>query len=310
LDRLLEELHARPLNELRVFVDGGDSRIELRGNVVISREAFDAALVARAVAAGAVFVPGALAQSSHIEDECRCVGVRANNETLELRARVVLVATGLNSPLLDVETEMASIASEDSRMGVGAVLNDAPEFFTAGTVFMACGGNGYVGLVRLEDGRLNIAAALDSDYLRAFETPAEAVEDVLRKAGMPQMKRLHDARWHGTPRLTRKRTRVSAPRMLAIGDAAGYVEPFTGEGMAWAMRSGMIAAKLICDECGNIEAAWEAAYRDEIKARQSSCAMIARLLRRPRLAQAGVALLEKSPMLARMLLRRMEPAGH
>lgn len=43
------------------------------------------------------------------------------------------------------------------------------------------------------------------------------------------------------------RRRVAARRLLLAGDAAGFVDPFTGEGIAYAIRSGQLAAA-IADE--------------------------------------------------------------
>jgi flavin-dependent dehydrogenase len=46
---------------------------------------------------------------------------------------------------------------------------------------------------------------------------------------------------------------VGTPRVLLVGDAAGLVDPFTGEGIYYAMHSGVLAAKAILD--GGAEAA-------------------------------------------------------
>ena len=41
---------------------------------------------------------------------------------------------------------------------------------------------------------------------------------------------------------------LEAPlRVLAVGDAAGFVEPFTGEGMGWALVTGRAAAGMALD---------------------------------------------------------------
>jgi flavin-dependent dehydrogenase len=40
---------------------------------------------------------------------------------------------------------------------------------------------------------------------------------------------------------------ASVPGMLVVGDAAGLVNPFNGEGIAYAMESGELAAELIHD---------------------------------------------------------------
>jgi geranylgeranyl reductase family protein len=51
---------------------------------------------------------------------------------------------------------------------------------------------------------------------------------------------------HQLPTLTR-RTRVAGKKVLLVGDAAGLVEPFTGDGISFACRSARIAADCIRD---------------------------------------------------------------
>ena len=109
---------------------------------------------------------------------------------------------------------------------------------------MACGAGGYTGLVRLEDGRLDVAAAFDAAWVRAAGGPGRAAARLLREAGWPAPDRLEALPWRGTPALTRRPRRVAAERLFVVGDAAGYVEPFTGEGMAWALASGAAVAPL------------------------------------------------------------------
>ena len=40
---------------------------------------------------------------------------------------------------------------------------------------------------------------------------------------------------------------VVSPRVVLVGDAAGFVDPFAGEGIAYAIRSGQIAAEVIAE---------------------------------------------------------------
>jgi flavin-dependent dehydrogenase len=55
---------------------------------------------------------------------------------------------------------------------------------------------------------------------------------------------LLNSKWQGTNLLTRQRAKISGRRLFVIGDACGYAEPFTGEGMYWALRSGMDVSPL------------------------------------------------------------------
>jgi len=55
---------------------------------------------------------------------------------------------------------------------------------------------------------------------------------------------LDEVRGYGLPLGSKKRP-VSANRVALVGDAAGLIDPFTGEGVANAMRSGRVAAEIL-----------------------------------------------------------------
>ena len=96
--------------------------------------------------------------------------------TLSWVARVVVAANGLGGRLHAHEGEGPSNIQPGSRIGAGALAETAPTFFQDGTIYMACGEGGYVGLVRLEDGRLDIAAAFDTALIKASQGLGKAAE--------------------------------------------------------------------------------------------------------------------------------------
>jgi len=61
-----------------------------------------------------------------------------------------------------------------------------------------------------------------------------------------------------------KNNRVAGERWLAVGDAAGLVDPITGEGLYYAMRSGDLAAGVLLNENARSVAEKAAAYRSAI----------------------------------------------
>jgi flavin-dependent dehydrogenase len=168
---------------------------------------------------------------------------------------------------------------------------------------MACGSGGYVGLVRLEDGRLGMGAALDVAAVRRAGGPGEAAASCLDEVGWPAPERLAQGGWRGTAPLTRQARRLAAERVFVLGDAAGYVEPFTGEGMAWALAAGAAVAPLAAEAWRPALAArWEAVYRRVVGRRQFVCRAAAAVLRRPWLAGALIRLLAVAPSLAAPVL--------
>ena len=60
-----------------------------------------------------------------------------------------------------------------------------------------------------------------------------------------------------------KKNRMAGPGWLAVGDAAGLVDPITGEGMYYAMRSGDLASRVVLDDAHGI-AEKSHAYRSAV----------------------------------------------
>ena len=54
-----------------------------------------------------------------------------------------------------------SDVAESAHIGAGVMIDDDGAAYESGTIYMATGTAGYVGLVRVEGMLLNIAAALD-----------------------------------------------------------------------------------------------------------------------------------------------------
>ena len=340
LGGLPEQLGALPLHEIRLFMGARRGAIRLPASKVVSRDAFDCAMIAAAIEAGAEFISSTTARGTFIDagGETRSVRVESHCKMGVLRGKVVLAATGLNhNAFLDSHPALQLDIDKASRMGLGTSTTGSAGFQPAGrrdggapsgggwlnaprlgsvqapgayaphTVFMASSGKGYVGLVSLEDGRINIAAALDPAFIRESGGPAKTIDAFLSNAGLPPLENAGEIRWHGTPLLTRRRKRVAAERLFLIGDAAGYVEPFTGEGIAWALMSGFLAAQIAGHGIGQwhaqLEEAWIGAHRQSIQNRQRPCQAISKVLRSPILSAAAVTIFTTVPLLSRPLLR-------
>lgn len=301
LSELPVRLGAVPLRSISVRAAGRTAALPLSG-VAVSREVLDAALVGEAVAAGAHFLP--LTSAVLLPEtgaEARPLLLRQGGEEARATASIVLAANGLGGAPGQVEA--------GSRIGVGAVVETEEPFYHQGEVVMCCGAGGYVGTVRLEDGRLDVACAADAGAVRAAGGPAALVARLLRANGCPVPDTLLSAPWRGTPPLTRRATRLSTHRLLAVGDAAGYVEPFTGEGIAWALASAVSVADLAAGPWRpSIPAEWARRHRLLVTSRQRVCRAAAAVLRRPALAACAVAALAWLPALALPVIRRLNQA--
>ena len=102
--------------------------------------------------------------------------------------------------------------------------------------------------------------------------------------------------------LTRQARQHAGERLLLIGDAAGYIEPFTGEGMAWALTAGRAVAPLAAQAAERwhprLVRQWELRYRRLLGSRQLVCRAVACVLRSPALTRTAVRLLARVPALA------------
>ncbi len=303
----LEDVPARlgavPLTAFHLASGGRTASLPLPGGASVSREAFDAGLVRAAIARGANFLPQARAAlAPGGADERRLTLLHPAGE-VEVRAGVVLAADGLGGALLSREG-VASPCATGARIGAAAIIEAADPFYRPGVIYMTCGPDGYAGLVRLEDGRLDVAGALEPSAVRAAGGPGKVVCDLVRRAGWPIPPALLSSAWRGTAALTRQARRVAGRRLFALGDATGYVEPFTGEGMAWAISSAVVVAALAARPWRpELAAAWARRHRRLVTRRQWACRAAAFVLRRPALVSGIVGLLSWLPVAARPVVR-------
>jgi flavin-dependent dehydrogenase len=308
---LLERLGACPTTTLRIYAGERQAQVQLSAGYSISRETLDTALVEEAIAAGAEFIDGTTARTSGDAEQVRMVSLRQGTHRANIETHLLLAADGLTGKLLQDDKErFAPTIDPQARIGVGAIFDSPDAEFAPGTIHMIYGAGGYLGLVRLEDGRLNAAAAFNADYVRSAGGPAQAAARHLSEAGLPQPAAMMHQHFCGTPALTRVRRHLSGSRLLALGDATGYIEPFTGEGMTWALMSARavapIAAAAIEQWRPEIGGVWERCHRHKIRRRQRACRIITALLRRPGMSRATVGLLARMPWLARPAVRSVE----
>lgn len=309
LGRLAEDCGAIPLHTVELGARHRRVPLPLPGGVALSREAFDAALVRAALEAGAFFLPGVFATRAEDFGATRGVILRQREQRQSITTRLVLAAVGLGGTGLTCERNHRAAVEQGSRIGAGLVADDAPAFYRSGSVYMACGAGGYLGLVRREDGRLNLAAALDVAFVKESRGPGHAAATILDQVGWPTVPRVAELPWRGTPALTRRTRQQGGQRVLILGDAAGYVEPFTGEGMAWALAAGVAVAPLAVRAVEEWRPEWAkhwtALYASLVLRRQRLCRLAAQVLRRPVLVRLLLAALAHAPELAQPVLHRL-----
>jgi len=336
---------ALPLDSVSVAHGGRAAVLPLPGGGVVSRDILDAGLVRAAIAAGCHWLPQAHVASidenaTGAQEVAATLSVRmpagAAMTSHRITADRIVLATGLadHVRIAVSDSTIVALASEDgrhvaaeNRIGLGATLPADAADLPFGKLVMAVGREGYCGVVRLEDGRLDIAAAVSRESLGRGADPARVVAAIVAEAvgraslPMPTTTTLAAAAFRATPPLTRSAPLVSGPtgRILRCGDAAGYVEPFTGEGIGWALASGrLVAEALLDDEPGEgvplrSPAAAAARYRESHHRRfaavHARCRRVALALRRPGVVMAAVQAARVAPWAARRLMPAVIGAG-
>jgi 2-polyprenyl-6-methoxyphenol hydroxylase-like FAD-dependent oxidoreductase len=167
--------------------------------------------------------------------------------------------------------------------------------------------DGYAGISRINSHQLNIAAAVDATLL-AHASPLEIIQSIFAAANFTPPAGLATATWRGTPPLTSHPRKVASERVFLIGDAAGYVEPFTGDGMAAALESAAAVTPLVAQATRawspQLATSWQTVHRDTVRNRQRTCETLAWILRRPWATFATLSTCRALPAVATHLISR------
>ena len=302
LDDLVDE--GVPLDTTIVHGAGRTATLHFPGSVTLSRERLDPALIDAARHRGVEFLPRTRATVTADDDvEFRPLDPSTDASVDRVRPKAIVVADGLGGRSLDDRPEFGWRVAGRNRFGVGTVVEHVRDAPRRGELLMLTDRAGYLGVATLEDGRVDLAAALHPERTRIGGGPAATCGRMLRAARLPGLAEAADtAKWRGTPSLTRRRRCVAAGRVCCIGDAGGYVEPFTGEGMSWGMEAAVAVAPFIEAVIGGGDArAWNRAHARLLSGRRRRCRTVSFAIRHPRVAMPVMRLLGRLPRIGRRL---------
>jgi flavin-dependent dehydrogenase len=285
LERVIPPAAPR-IHSVRVWQGRTSVTMRTRPGIAVSRWMFDERLVEAAAEAGCTVMTGISARLGTRTDDGW--SVELGSETIN--ARRVVCADGIGGSFLPRGGVWEPSVRPSSRMGLGARVPGDWFDIPSSTIDMHIGQGGYVGMVRLEDGSIDIAAAVAPELVRACTGTGGAIGTLLRGGGLSLPPDFGSARFRGTPLLTRRRRVLEAEGVFVAGDAAGYVEPFTGEGMSWGLVTGVLAARAAESSMdGSSEPGWYTRLASRtVGPRRVKCGLVAAALRSP--AAVGVAL--------------------
>jgi flavin-dependent dehydrogenase len=283
-------------------------RFHLPPGMAIDRSLLDQSLVTRAVELGCHFQDSTSAKLLAPSEAAREVELTGPSGTHIVTARIVILASGLGNRAAGSNLDLQQTSKANSRIGIETIVEKFPECYQAGTIHMVVGSEGYVGLTQICNQRLHVAAAVDRSALQA-RGPDRLIEHALRQSGLPPLVLDAERTWRGTPPLTARASHVADHRVFLIGDAAGYVEPFTGEGIRWAVESGMGVVPWILRAVAKWEeryvGQWTDWYGTHIAHRQRLCRSIAWGLKSPVVRWLANGALRVRPAMAHSIIHQL-----
>ncbi|HEX8266144.1 MAG TPA: NAD(P)/FAD-dependent oxidoreductase [Pyrinomonadaceae bacterium] len=170
---------------------------------------------------------------------------------------------------------------------------------------------GYGGLNRVENGLANHCFLIDARVVRKFNGNADRIvrEVVFKNSRAEEMletaETAHDWLAVSVDSFGRKNL-APAGRLLAIGDAGAFIDPFTGSGMLMALESSEIAARVIAENLPDFEqisAAYQNLHQAKFSRRLRVCSVLRRAAFLPNLATTAIYALSLSNS-ARFFLAR------
>lgn len=296
----------------------------LPAGLAIDRAMLDDRLMQTACEAGATVLMPAVAKVHEVNPESCEVLVKRSSEKIELTTATVIMACGLGHRNVCPFPALAPKVSASSRVGIESIIADYWSDFETHSLMMIVGRRGYVGVAPICDRRLHVAAAVERKALQT-EGPAKLVNEIITEANggksgwsddiadalhqLPRMLDENNLQWRGTPPLTARAKRVSSQRIFLVGDAAGYVEPFTGEGIRWALQSGGGVAEFVARAAigwnPSIARDWEVWYRTHVRREQLLCRQLSWGLKHAPARWIAHQLLRARPSVAQSMISRL-----
>lgn len=289
----------------------------------LSRAEMDLNLLDRAKSAGARVLEDTHASELILDRGCvRGLRLKCGNEIKDYHALVTIDATGrtralarkLKARRLPEHNNPYRLVAFKAHLENARVAEGACEIYSYP--------GGYGGLSNVEGGVSNFCFIASAKDVRRCGSDPEAVirENVFRnpRAGYTLAHARANSEWLSVS-LERfgRRNLVPVDGVLTIGDAAAFIDPFSGSGMLIALESGELAARTITNQLealrqGTSFAPLAREYRVEYGKKFDSRLRICSLLRRaafvPSLAEAAIIVFGTSKRLRRKVARITRPS--
>jgi flavin-dependent dehydrogenase len=307
--------------ETRFFESGGKS-IAVPSNwfgqgdfaLSLSRAEMDNQLLIRAKKVGvAVFEETSITDLESVDGRVVAIRTRdANGNVSGIEADLFVDATGRSrilSKLFEKKHNAVQQHIKPGLIGFKAHLRDVD--LNKGLCEIYSFPGGYAGLSHVENGLSNLCFLIKAATVRSVGSDAaKLVQQVVirnKRAAVTLREAEASSDWlavsidsFGT------KSTAAATNLFTVGDAAAFIDPFTGSGMVMALESASVLAETIFANPGSTERIaieYQTAYRKRFSNRLRVCSLLRRTAFMPNVATAIVTLLGISSNARRRIAR-------
>lgn len=254
--RHVVERHVTLLEGMRVTGDGVSISAAYPGSlrgVAVARERFDAALAAAAAQAGADVRERLTARTPRLGEASGALVVQGASCTaaagtrVDLAARVTIAADGRRSTLA-FALGLVRHPATPRRWAIGGHAVGVEGLSAYGEMHIRRGH--YIGVAPLDGGIANVCLVrrFDSPSHDGLRNPAATLlaaarADALLRARFVAATLVSNPIVLGPLAVDADQAAVVPPGLLLAGDAAGFIDPMTGDGLRFALRGGELAAQ-------------------------------------------------------------------
>lgn len=288
----------------------------------ISRAEMDLRLLEKAKSLGVKVFEETQVIGVLYEDEKIC-GIKAKNksgEIFEIAADLTIDATGRASVLGKLAEK--EIYRKGAKVQRPKTKNQSPKLvgfkthlenvnLEKGVCEIYFFRGGYGGLSYVENGLANHCFLVKSEIVKEFNSDAQQIVEQVIFENSRARSAMQDARpvfdWlavsvdgFGAKNLN------PAPNLLSVGDAAAFIDPFTGSGMLMALESAEILAQTIAEKSLSFETLaekYKSLHRQKFQTRLRVCRIMRSAAFAPFLAKTIISVLSSSSAARRILVR-------
>jgi len=299
------------------------------GNALsLSRACMDNELLKRAMEVGViVFTEARVLDFSLEQNFIESVTLSSNGQSRRIRTSILVDATGRRRYVVKKLAQIKGTSETKKTLSKKLVafkvhlLNAKPETETCEIYFYK---GGYGGLSQVENGLYNLCFIVREEQARAFGKDFwKLVREVVcsnQRAAITLNRAEAASSWHSTTLQDFGYASLStADNLFAVGDAAAFIDPFTGSGMLLALESSSLLAKAIDEhftlgpfvELKQLQRNYLQNYKAKFKKRFAYCLILRNLaFASPLFIELAAFLFGKSPAIGLKSLARLTRASY